>query len=132
MLETVEHNGITYALIMRDIHEPEGVNFITSDDNPLQLGIINHTKGFEIKAHIHKPFSATITQLHEVLHLKKGSCEATFYDNDHREVAKATLHRGDTILLTGGGHGFRMLEDCTMIEIKQGPYRGVQQDKERF
>ena len=29
-----------------------------------------------------------------------------------------------------GGHGFRMLEDCKMIEVKQGPYVGT--DVERF
>ena len=132
MLETVEHNGKIYALIMRNNHEPDGVNFITSDDNPLQLGFISHKKGYEVKPHIHKPFSVAITELHEVLHLKEGSCEAAFYDNDHKEVAKAVLHGGDTILLTGGGHGFRMLEDCKMIEVKQGPYRGVEQDKERL
>lgn len=32
------------------------------------------------------------------------------------------MSRGDVILLAAGGHGFEMLEDAEMIEIKQGPY----------
>jgi hypothetical protein len=39
------------------------------------------------------------------------------------------LNSGDTILLASGGHGFEMLEDTEMLEIKQGPYSGVTNDK---
>lgn len=35
------------------------------------------------------------------------------------------------ILLASGGHGFEVLEDLEMIEVKQGPYTG-EQDKTRF
>ena len=35
-------------------------------------------------------------------------------------------------MLMAGGHGFRVLEDCKMIEVKQGPYAGVDFDKFRF
>jgi hypothetical protein len=34
-------------------------------------------------------------------------------------------------LLAAGGHGFEMLEDTEMFEIKQGPYAG-ENDKTRF
>jgi hypothetical protein len=30
-----------------------------------------------------------------------------------------------------GGHGFRMLEDTVLLEVKQGPYGG-QAEKSRF
>ena len=42
-----------------------------------------------------------------------------------------TLQSGDLILLCGGGHSFEMLEDTSMIEVKQGPYAG-EGDKARF
>jgi hypothetical protein len=35
------------------------------------------------------------------------------------------------ILLITGGHGFEVIEDLEMVEIKQGPYVG-EQDKTRF
>ena len=35
------------------------------------------------------------------------------------------------ILLAVGGHGFEVLEEIEMIEVKQGPYAG-DLDKQRF
>ena len=35
------------------------------------------------------------------------------------------------MLMVGGGHGFRMLEDTVFLEVKQGPYTGLD-EKERF
>ncbi|MCI8705025.1 MAG: hypothetical protein HFE60_12315, partial [Anaerotignum sp.] len=32
------------------------------------------------------------------------------------------LEAGDAILLASGGHGFKVLEEVEMIEVKQGPY----------
>jgi len=32
-------------------------------------------------------------------------------------------------MLLSGGHGFEFLEDTKMIEIKQGPYAGRDNDK---
>ena len=40
------------------------------------------------------------------------------------------METGDTILLTSGGHGFKVLEEVEMIEVKQGPYSG-EMDKTR-
>jgi len=34
-------------------------------------------------------------------------------------------------LLASGGHGFEVIEDIKMVEIKQGPYAG-EKDKTRF
>ena len=41
------------------------------------------------------------------------------------------LNKGDIILLIKGGHGFSVIEDVKMIEVKQGPYAG-DKDKIRF
>ena len=41
------------------------------------------------------------------------------------------LKAGDVILLIKYGHGFEILEELEMIEVKQGPYAG-DQDKTRF
>lgn len=52
--------------------------------------------------------------------------------NDNRElVATRELGPGDIMLMVGGGHGFRMLVGTVLLEIKQGPYTGVD-EKERF
>jgi hypothetical protein len=46
-------------------------------------------------------------------------------------VASRELAAGSIVLLLGGGHGFRMMEDTVLFEVKQGPYAG-DKDKARF
>ncbi len=46
-------------------------------------------------------------------------------------MISSLLYQGDVILLAYGGHGFEILEDAEMIEVKQGPYAG-DMDKTRF
>jgi hypothetical protein len=41
------------------------------------------------------------------------------------------LNKGYIILLIDGGHGFKMMEDTVIMEIKQGPFVGTE-DKEHF
>jgi hypothetical protein len=53
------------------------------------------------------------------------------YDDDQRLVATHELVEGDVMVMVAGGHGFRMLEDTVLLEIKQGPYHPGA-DKERF
>jgi hypothetical protein len=54
--------------------------------------------------------------------------KVAFYD-DGEKIKTTILNMGDTILLISGGHGFDMLEDSKIIEVKQGPYGGMEQDK---
>jgi hypothetical protein len=67
----------------------------------------------------------------EVLFVKSGKLRADFYDNDRQYVESRVLEGGDVILLAAGGHGFEVLEEVEMVEVKQGPYTG-DQDKTRF
>ncbi len=51
--------------------------------------------------------------------------------NGARGRAEQLLGEGDAVVLVRGGHGFQVLEDLEMIEVKQGPYMG-EKDKVRF
>jgi hypothetical protein len=53
------------------------------------------------------------------------------FDDARNFVATRELRTGDAILLVSGGHGFRMLEDTVLAEVKQGPYIGLA-EKERY
>ena len=132
MVEKIEYNGQTFALIVRSNYEPEGVNFITSQENPIQLGILKHPHGTEIKAHIHKKFPRDINEAQEVLHIVYGKLEVEFYEDSDAKIGSTILNSGDTILLISGGHGFNVMEDTKIIEVKQGPYHGVEEDKQRI
>jgi hypothetical protein len=56
---------------------------------------------------------------------------ADIYSDERELIASRELCEGDVILLVAGGHGFRMLQDTVLLEIKQGPYTGIE-EKERF
>jgi hypothetical protein len=53
------------------------------------------------------------------------------YDDAITSSPRARARAGAVVILVGGGHGFRLLEDTVMLEIKQGPYLGAD-DKDLF
>ena len=63
--------------------------------------------------------------------IRKGKVKVNFYNMDQECIDDTILTDGDVILLCAGGHGFDILEETEMIEIKQGPYVG-ENDKTRF
>jgi hypothetical protein len=67
----------------------------------------------------------------EVLIVRKGKLRVDFYQDDRTYIESHVIDEGDVILLAYGGHGFEVIEDCEMIEIKQGPFLG-DADKTRF
>ena len=47
-----------------------------------------------------------------------------FYDEKNKNIKKDTiLKKDDIILLLKGGHGFEVLKDVEIVEVKQGPYQ---------
>ena len=132
-VEKIEHDGETLGIIIRGDTEVEGVNFVSGEDSPLQLGISKYEKGKLVKPHKHKPVvleKSTITSL-EVVHIDSGEVRVDFYTENGVKVTDRVLKSGDTILLSGA-HGMKMIKDTKIIEVKQGPYRGVENDKEFF
>ena len=132
MVERIEWQDQTLALIIRDQYQSEGVDFVTPRESSLQLGVINRVRGESIKPHLHISSPRTIKDIQEVLHIKSGRVEAQFYDEDGHVLLSTVLNPGDTILLMSGGHGFSILENARIIEVKQGPYQGIDQDKKRL
>ena len=67
----------------------------------------------------------------EVLLLLKGILRVDFYDNMKKYLFSKIIKEKDLIMLVHGGHGFKVLKDVEMIEVKQGPYN-ESTDKIRF
>ncbi|MFC1965934.1 hypothetical protein ACFLWI_03185 [Chloroflexota bacterium] len=72
MIERIEYQGELLALVLRASYEAKGVNFITPNDNSLQLGVHKHNQGHKIKPHAHKSSPKTINEVQEVLHIEYG------------------------------------------------------------
>lgn len=132
--EPIEH--ITWqderiAIICRTEYSPSATEFLTPLDYKQQLGFIVYPAGGVIQAHTHKPLERHIVGTSEVLGVRSGRLEVDFYNSKRDLIATRVLEKGDLVLLISGGHGFRMLEDTVLLEVKQGPYTGID-EKERF
>jgi mannose-6-phosphate isomerase-like protein (cupin superfamily) len=119
------------AYIIRAEMAPEKTTFLTPSELNLQVGFVVYPAGGEVARHLHRPLERHIVGTSEVLVVKEGRCQMDIYDDDRRLVATRELRKGDIMLMVGGGHGFRMLEDTVLLEVKQGPYTGLD-EKERF
>lgn len=131
MIEHIYSGDRLLAIIIpRDFHA-SGVNFITPHSFSQQLAFIQHPPGRVIDPHRHNTVSREVLYTQEVLLLKKGVLKVNFYDDNQVYLESRVLSAGDVILLAEGGHGFEVLEEIEMIEVKQGPYAG-DNDKTRF
>lgn len=126
----VQGNGLL-AVIIRSDYSKDGIEFFTPDDFSQQLAYMNRPAGYVISPHVHNKVQREVFYTQEVLFIKKGKVKIDFYDDDRKCIDTRILETGDVILLASGGHGFEMLEETEMIEVKQGPFAG-EKDKTRF
>lgn len=130
-IEEIREDGHLLALIIRAEHTSNGVEFFTPNEFSQQLASMGHTKGKIIPPHVHNSVSREVEFTKEVLIIKSGKLRVDFYKDDQTYINSTILSANDVILLATGGHGFEVLEDLQMIEVKQGPYAG-DKDKTRF
>jgi hypothetical protein len=131
MIENVWINERHCALIVRADYRKEGIEFFTGDTEPLQLGYMRRAKGYRIDPHAHVHASREVSVTNEVLLIRRGRVRVNFYDEQDSLHTEVVLETGDVVLLMRCGHGFEMLEDSEIIEVKQGPFMG-DRDKRRF
>lgn len=131
MIEQIIHQETVLAIIIRADYHKDGISFFTPGDFSQQLGYMNRPKGYVIDPHVHNLVERKVTLTQEVLYIKNGKVRVDFYDDDRNYLESRTVETGDVILLAAGGHGFEMIENSEIIEVKQGPYCG-DEDKVRF
>lgn len=130
-MQIVKKKNKIVAMIIRNNYTCEGVDFVTPNEYSQQVAYMHHPAGKAIDAHVHNLVHRDIVLTQEVLFIKKGKLRVDFYDDYEDYLESTILETGDTILLVSGGHGFTVLEETEMIEVKQGPYSG-EADKTRF
>ena len=131
MLEEIKHKELLLAFIIRANYNEKGINFFTSPELSQQLAYMHHTAGHEIAPHVHNSVVREVQYTKETLFIRKGKLRVDFYDEEQNYLRSSILSTGDVILLAYGGHGFEILEETEIIEVKQGPYAG-EGDKTRF
>ncbi len=131
MFEEIEYNNELLAIIVSSTFKKEGIHFFTPNDLSQQLAYMKHPTGKIIDPHVHNPVKREVHYTQEVLFIRRGKLRVDFYDEKQNYIESRVLESGDVILLIKGGHGFKVLEDVEMFEVKQGPYAG-DKDKTRF
>ncbi len=131
MIERIEFEGAVFAIVVRNGPMEPGIHFFTPGEFSQQLGYMRHPAGHVIQPHVHNPVVRSVHFTHEVLFLRRGRLRVDFYTDAGTYLESRELGAGDVILLAAGGHGFEVLEEIEMVEVKQGPYVG-DADKTRF
>ena len=131
MIEKIIYEDIILGIILKVDFCKEGIHFFTSDNDSQQLGYMNRPADYLIQPHRHNLVPREVHFTQEVLFIKSGKVRVDFYSNDQNYFTSRILDKGDVVLLSNGGHGFKMLESSEIIEVKQGPYCG-EIDKVRF
>jgi hypothetical protein len=127
----ITHNDKLLALIIPHNFTKDGIEFFTPDDFSQQLAYMKHPTGKKIQPHVHNVVMREVHFTQEVLILKRGKLRVDFFDDEKKYLESYILQSGDVILLSSGGHGFEVLEEIEMFEVKQGPFVG-ELDKTRF
>lgn len=131
MIKKIFHQSQLLSIIIPSEFNDSGIHFFTPDGFSQQLAFMKHPNGKQIQAHVHNPVPRTVEYTQEVLFIRKGKLRVDFFTQEKQYIESHLLQTGDVILLIKGGHGFEVLEEVEMIEVKQGPYAG-EADKTRF
>jgi hypothetical protein len=126
-VENIVANGTSLACIIRGEIDPKSTTFITPSEFEQQVGFIVYPAGGQVRRHFHRPVERHLTRTGEVVLVRRGRCVIDIYDNDQNLVASRELKAGDVAIMVAGGHGYRMLEETVLLEVKQGPYTGVEE-----
>jgi mannose-6-phosphate isomerase-like protein (cupin superfamily) len=131
MIEEIKDNNEALGVIIYSNYKEDGIKFFTPNDYSLQLAYMNRPTDYSIEPHVHCEFDRLNKFTQEVLFIKSGQLRVDFYNLERVYLKSRLLNKGDVILLVGGGHGFKIIDSCEIIEVKQGPYAG-DRDKIRF
>ena len=130
MKEIIEDNNDILAVVVRGGDWPEHLHFHTKDEDFLQVGTWNYPKGKKSSTHTHKIAERMSNRTNEAIFVRKGRLKAKIYSEEDKFLKEVVLEEGDLVIVFGGGHSFEALEDGTkVLEIKNGPYPGLEKDK---
>lgn len=132
MIEKIFYKKKLLALIVKGTYrKKKGITFFTPNESTQQFGYMKHKNKHIIKPHLHKKRVTKILYTTEVILLLKGILRVDFYNLKKEYLFSKVLKQKDIIMLVHGGHGFRVLKEVEMLEIKQGPYSLIK-DKIKF
>lgn len=108
----------------------KGRTNIVDESNLLQVAEINLDADKTFPAHKHLPTKRETVGTSEMWIVMEGFIKAYYYDLDDSLLEEVSLSPGDITITIKGGHTYKSLSRCRAYEIKNGPYMGIEKDKE--
>lgn len=136
-VENIIYKGKLLAIVIRakaldELHvSGKKMSFHTPEHFPLQVGLHARPKGDVVSGHFHNPFPELKNlAVQEFFYIKTGRIKIDLFDEQENDakVSEVLAGEGDTVVLNTG-HGLTFLENTELIELKQGPYRGKEEEK---
>ena len=130
MIEIIKYKHFIFGYIIR-YKKKGGVNFLTPAKLNHQVGFLKHKKNHEIIPHLHLINKRKINYTSEVLIIQKGKIRIDLYNSKKKYLFSKIAKKNDIVILIKGAHGFKILNNCEILEIKQGPFND-KEDKIKF
>lgn len=133
MREIIKDGRILARHIVQEDIKPGLISF-SNDNEFLQVVAWGHyEKGKYLQDHWHNEFERSAARTYEAVYVVKGAIEARIFDLDLMPVETFVVKQGEILILLESAHGYTILEDdTTVLEIKNGPFMGVEKDKTKF
>lgn len=128
-VESIEHNGVRYAEIIRADTQVDKTTFFSPPESSFQFGLLSHKSGYTEAPHYHKPFTRKIDDLQQMFLVQRGIVAVQLYTDKAKLLREIVLRAGDAIVLIHGVHAIRVIKDMQCISVKQGPFLGSKADK---
>jgi len=128
-IERIIYNNTEIAFIIRAGYPVNSVEFFSDKNDFLQVGCHKKQKGEKLKAHYHQFKKHQINSLQEVLYIVSGKVKVNFYTKQGSLIQTKILNKRDILFQRSLGHGFELLENAEIFEVKQGPFFGDEHKK---
>jgi hypothetical protein len=128
-VEVIEHQGTTYAEIIRADARVEKTTFFSEPESSFQFGLLAHEAGYREDPHYHKAVSRTVDDLQQMFVMQRGVVDVQLYADDRSLFREVRLGPGDAIVRVHGIHAIKVVEDFQAFSVKQGPFLGDEEDK---
>tara|TARA_B100001248_G_C27079898_1_gene317852 strand:- start:18 stop:446 length:429 start_codon:yes stop_codon:yes gene_type:complete len=128
----ISHNSKLYAYVA-DLNDAiEGLDFLSKDEDFVQVGTMNYKKGKSTPPHYHLIHEKESNMTQEVVIVYKGEVTCKIFTIEGEHIQSVVLKPGQFIVQLYGVHEYIMNEDSVIMEVKNGPYYGMEIDRKRI
>lgn len=128
-----DKDGKLLCLIHRKDDWEEGLDFLSEDNDSVQVGTWYYNENKKLQMHSHNYVDRSVNITQECVYMVSGSMLADIRDRDLNPVKQVILNTGDLAIMLDGAHGYEILENGTkVLETKNGPFLGVEIDKIKY